>query len=69
MTMKELWNDFNSIRETRDFMPLKRGVFNKILPDVIDACLDCQPRNDIRRSGGQQRGFKGIVFRPMLAVK
>jgi len=68
MTMKELWNDFNSIREARDFMPIERRVFNKILPDVIEACFHCMPRNDIQRAGGQQRGFRGITFRPMLAA-
>ena len=66
--MKELWNDFNSIREARDFMPIERRVFNKILPDVIEACFHCMPRNDIKRAGGHQRGFKGITFRPMLTA-
>lgn len=68
ITMKELWNDFNSIREARDFMPIERRAFNKILPDVIEACFHCIPRNDIQRAGGHQRGFRGITFRPMLTA-
>ena len=68
MTMKELWNDFNSIREASDFMPIERRVFNKILPDMIETCFYCMPRNDIKRAGGHQRGFRGITFRPMLTA-
>ena len=65
ITLRELWNDFNSIREGRDFLSLKRASFNKALINEIDTRLHCMPRNDIRRVNGFQRGFKGVCFRPI----
>lgn len=69
MTMKELWNDFNSIREGRDLPALKRASFNKILSDVMDVQLKCIPRNDIVRSQGYQRGFMGVRFKPASVIR
>lgn len=66
MTNRELWNAFNSIRESRDFPVLKRASFNKILADVVDVQLHCGLRHDIVRAHGSQSGFKGICFRTPL---
>ena len=69
MTMKDLWNNFNSIREGRDLPSLKRAAFTRLVTDAIEVRYNCMVRHDISRAGGLQRGFRGIKFQPFAKVQ
>ena len=69
ITMRELWNDYNAVREGRDFPGLRRKDFTRLIKDEIDLQFHRVPRNDISRAKGYQQGYKGLRFNPSGLIK
>jgi hypothetical protein len=69
ITMRELWNDYNAVREGRDFPGLRRKDFTRLIKDEIDLQFHRVPRNDISRAKGKQQGYKGLRFNPSGLIK
>ena len=69
ITMRELWNDYNAIREGRDFPAMKRKDFNRLIKDEIDLKFHRIPRHDISRAKGNQEGYKGLRFSPSALIR
>ena len=62
ITNKELWADFNIIREQLDLPSVKRQEFNTLMRDAMDEYYNCAERHKIQRGAGQCRGYAHVRF-------
>jgi len=62
LTNKELWVNFNIVREQLDLPFVKRLAFNTLLRDAMDEFFNCAERHDIKRGTGKCRGYSHVRF-------
>jgi len=61
---EELWKFFHEIVQAGQLPPMRRVIFLRELPEVMEAAFNLRKCHNIERSGRRVRGFRGITIKP-----
>jgi hypothetical protein len=63
MSCEELWTFFQEVVDAGELPGMRKAVFLRQLPTVIETDFRVRKSHHIERSGRRVRGFKGITIR------
>ncbi|MCW5550897.1 MAG: hypothetical protein KIS67_01900 [Verrucomicrobiae bacterium] len=63
LASEEAWTFFQEIVQAGELAAIRRAVFLRQLPTIVEAVYGLRKSHHVERSGRRVRGFKGIAIR------
>jgi hypothetical protein len=60
LTCEEAWQLFQEIAQAGELSPMRRTVFLRRLPVVMESIHDVRKSHSVERNGRRVRGFRGV---------